>query len=122
MQPIANLFSRGRLSRPTPRFTPMLVQILPSYVGTEYEFGAKANVGGMLLTAAWFNIDKANQYAQPNPDRTFTYVSDGREVHQGLELTATGNITTGLRILGGVTLMDATVEKTANPRLTVNAR
>nr|WP_275944909.1 TonB-dependent siderophore receptor [Bradyrhizobium sp. dw_411] len=90
-------------------------QILPSYVGTEYEFGTKANVGGVLWTAAWFNIDKANQFAQPNPDRTFTYVSDGREVHQGLELTATGNITTGFRILGGVTLMDATVVKTANP-------
>lgn len=89
--------------------------ILPPYVGEEYELGVKANVGEVLLTAAWFNIDKANQFARTNPDGTFTYVSDGREVHRGIELTATGNIAAGLRILGGVTLMDATVEKTANP-------
>lgn len=38
-----------------------------------------------------------------------TDVSDGHEVHQGVELIATGSITTGLHILGGVTLLDAKV-------------
>jgi iron complex outermembrane receptor protein len=89
-------------------------QILPPYLGKEYEIGAKANVGGVLLTAAWFNIDKANQYAQPNAVGLPTYVQDGREVHQGVELTATGNIAPGLRILGGVTMMDAKVVQTAS--------
>jgi iron complex outermembrane receptor protein len=89
--------------------------ILPPYIAKEYEFGTKANVGGVLLTAAWFNLNKANQYAQSNPDGTLTEVQDGRQVHQGIELTAIGNITTGLRIFGGITWMDAKVEQAANP-------
>lgn len=89
-------------------------QILPPYLGKEYEFGNKADVGGVLWTAAWFNLNQANQYGQLNPVGLPTYVQDGREVHQGVELTATGNIVPGLRILGGVTLMNATVVQTAS--------
>ncbi len=88
-------------------------QILPPFLGKEYEIGAKADVGGVLLTAAWFNINKANQFAQANPVGLPTFVQDGREIHQGVELTATGNIFPGLRVLGGVTVMDAKVEQAA---------
>lgn len=88
--------------------------ILPPYLAKEYEFGTKASVGGVLLTAAWFNLNKANQYAQSNPDGTLTEVQDGRQVHQGIELTAIGNIATGLRIFGGITVMSAKVVQAAN--------
>jgi len=84
-------------------------QILPPYLSEEYEIGAKANVGGMLLTAALFKINKALQYSITNTDGTATYVQDGREIHKGIELTATGNVFDGFRLLGGVTLMDPRV-------------
>lgn len=89
--------------------------ILPAYVGEQYELGAKADVGGVLLTGALFQIDKANEFAQVNPDSTLTFVQDGRQVHKGVELTATGNIMEGLRILGGLTFMNARVVRTASP-------
>ncbi len=84
-------------------------QTLPPYVDQEYEVGAKADVHGMLLTGALFNINKALQYVVNNNNGTSTYLQDGREVHRGMELTATGNVIDGLRILGGVTLMDPKV-------------
>lgn len=87
--------------------------ILPPYLGKQYEVGVKATVGtGLLLTAALFDIDKANQYTQFNPDGTFTIIQSGREVHKGLELTATGKVWEDLTVFGGVTLMD--------PRITNN--
>lgn len=88
--------------------------ILPAFVSDQYEVGAKADLGGVLLTGALFNINKANQFAQVNPNGTQTYVSDGREVHKGIEITATGNIMAGLRLLGGVTIMDARTIHTAS--------
>ncbi len=84
-------------------------QTLPPFVDKQYEIGAKANVGGMLLTAALFDINKALQYAVVNPNGTSTYLQDGREVHKGVELTATGNVMDGFRVLGGVTLLDPQV-------------
>jgi iron complex outermembrane receptor protein len=90
-------------------------QILPPFVSDQYEFGAKANVGGVLLTAALFQINKANQFDRNNGDGTLTSVQDGREIHKGIEITATGKIMPDLRILGGVTLMDSRVVQTASP-------
>ncbi|QGM99861.1 TonB-dependent receptor [Methylocystis parvus] len=54
-------------------------QTLPPFVGRQYEVGAKADVGGMLLTAAFFQIEQALQYAQYNNDGTYTLVQDGRQ-------------------------------------------
>lgn len=85
-------------------------QMLAPMVSRQYEAGAKATVGGTLLTAAYFYIDKANQYVDPN---TYTYVQSGREVHQGMEFTATGKIVPRLTVSGGLTLMNAKVKKDA---------
>ena len=86
-------------------------QILPPYLSSQYEVGAKATVDGVLLTGALFRIDKANIYnneAQPIPTET----EDGRQVNQGVEVTATGKVTRDLTVYGGFTIMDITVEKT----------
>ena len=92
-------------------------QLLPPYLGKQYEIGAKADYAGVLWTVAWFNINKANEYTRFNSDGTFTLLQDGRQVHQGIELTATGNIAPGLRVLGGVTWMDAKVVNSGDPLL-----
>ena len=71
----------------------------------------------MLLTAALFQINKALQYIVINPDGTATYRQDGREVHKGVELGATGNIWEGFRLYGGVTLLDPrVVNDQSNPQ------
>jgi iron complex outermembrane recepter protein len=81
--------------------------VLSPYVGNQYEVGAKATVGkNLLLTAALFDIDKANIYSQNNGNGTYTYVESGREVHKGLELTAQGKIYDDLTVIGGFTAID----------------
>lgn len=82
---------------------------LPPYVGRQYEIGAKADLGGVLLTASLFQIEQALQYARYNGDGAYTYVQDGRQRNRGLEFTATGVVTDGLRVFGGLTLLDPRV-------------
>jgi iron complex outermembrane receptor protein len=90
--------------------------ILEPLVDKQYEVGVKANAGGVLFTGALFKINKANQYsnlATPIP----TYVQDGLQVNQGIELTATGKVNDHLTLLGGVTFMSCKVENTNIPAL-----
>lgn len=84
-------------------------QAFPPYVSRQQEIGVKATLGGMLLTAAGFRIDKANQMVENN-----VASQDGRALHRGLEFSATGRLTRNLRLLGGFTLVDAKVKKAAN--------
>jgi iron complex outermembrane recepter protein len=87
---------------------------LPPFVGTQYEIGAKATVGGLLLTAAVFQITQALQYAQYNNNNTYTYVQNGQQRNRGIELTATGNVFTGFRVLTGLTLIDPRITESAS--------
>jgi len=82
-------------------------QVLAPSISTQYETGVKATLGGIDLTGALFRIDKANAEIDPT-DRM--YKQDGREIHQGLEVTATGKLTGRLTVVGGFTLMDAHIE------------
>ena len=92
-------------------------QVLAPFTSYQYEVGAKATLGGALLTAALFHIDKALQDQINNADGTATFVQDGREVHDGFEFTVTGKATTNLTLFGGVTLLDAQIKRlAANPQ------
>jgi iron complex outermembrane receptor protein len=85
--------------------------VLPPYLGHQYELGVKATIApGILLTAALFDIDKANIYTINNSDGTETVAESGRQVNKGVELTASGKVQRGLTILGGITLL--------NPKIT----
>ncbi len=91
---------------------------LPPFSSKQYELGAKAAVGGTLLTAALFQIDRALQYAVNNNNGTFTYVQSGRQTHKGVEITATGRVTEQLSIYGGATYIDPKISRNAsNPAL-----
>lgn len=88
-------------------------EILSPSVSEQYETGVKTTFGRMDLNAALFRIDKVNAELDPND---LVYKHDGREIHQGLEVTATGRLTDQLTAVGGFTLMDAYVDKaTADP-------
>jgi iron complex outermembrane receptor protein len=92
-------------------------EVLPPLLSKQYEVGAKYDINpNLLLSTALFRIEKANQYsdlAVPIP----TFVQDGLQVHNGVELVLTGKVTDNLTIMGGGTLMDLSVERSNNPAL-----
>lgn len=93
--------------------------VLPPLLSKQAELGIKAELGQMLLTGALFQIDKGLQYTDTttNPAAP-VYVQDGRQVHKGVEFTASGRALPGLTLWGGITLLDAQVTKqTATPAL-----
>jgi iron complex outermembrane receptor protein len=66
----------------------------------QFELGAKFDWSARVsLTAALFDIDKPFEFAQPDAsDAGYTFVQQGREVHQGLELGASGRVTDRLML------------------------
>lgn len=86
-------------------------EILSPSVSRQWELGAKATLGRMDLALALFHIDKVNEYTDPSDN---TYKQDGREVHKGVELTATGKLTDNLTLVGGYTFMTAEVTESRN--------
>lgn len=88
-------------------------QAMPPIENKQIELGAKYAIGGALLTAAVFEIDKALEYYAPLSDTEVRLVQDGRQVHRGVELTVSGRITPNFTLLGGVTVLDAEVKDNA---------
>jgi iron complex outermembrane receptor protein len=84
---------------------------MPPLTSKQIEVGAKATVGGVLLTAALFQIDKALQYYDLSNLDAVRFVQDGRQVHRGIEFTAFGKLTDNLTLTGGITLLDAKVKE-----------
>jgi iron complex outermembrane recepter protein len=87
---------------------------LPPYRSTEYEVGYKASLAKIDLTMALFRIERP--YANIDPNKVFRI--SGEQVNRGLELSAVGEIVTGLTVFGGVTFLDARLENT--PLATTN--
>jgi len=79
---------------------------LAPYLARQEEVGVKTTLGEVNLTAALFHIDKA-AYSVTSDNR---YTEGGTEVHQGIELTATGKITPDWTITGGLTLLSAEID------------
>ncbi|MFY4787050.1 TonB-dependent siderophore receptor [Aliarcobacter butzleri] len=93
-------------------------KILDPYVSKQYEIGAKYAISeSLLLSSALFRIEKANSYEERTSNGKITMTQDGLQIHQGLELVATGKITDDLTIMAGGTLMDIEVSKTENSAL-----
>ena len=93
-------------------------EVMDPLMSHQFELGAKVDVNGMLLTAALFEIDKALEYYQEVDDAQFKFVQDGRQVHRGLEFTATGKLTENLSVVGGFTLLDSQIkDNKENPEL-----
>lgn len=84
----------------------------------QVELGVKANVGGILLSAAIFQIDKGLQYYDISNPLLPTFVQDGRQVHKGIEFSAFGKLSENLSIIGGFTWLDAEItEQKQTPAL-----
>ena len=87
--------------------------LLPT-TSTQYEFGAKQNLGGILLCASYFYIERANLYDEYHDNGTRSRTQDGRQRHHGIEFSATGNLRDSLTVVGGFTVNNAKTTKTNN--------
>jgi len=92
-------------------------EIMKPYVSKQYEVGAKyAPIDALLITGALYRIEKANSFDEQVGGK-ITRTQDGVEVHQGIELSATGHVTPNLNVMVGGTLMDLKVTKTSTASL-----
>lgn len=85
-------------------------QVFAPYKSKQYEAGVKVDWGSVITTASVFQIDRPN--AMTDPD-TNIYSFDGEQRNRGLELSAYGEMTRGLRVMASTTFYDATLQRTA---------
>jgi iron complex outermembrane receptor protein len=83
-------------------------EVFSPYVSKQKEVGVKVEVGTLGASAALFRTNQPSAYVQNNHFGVF-----GEQRNQGLEMTVYGVPVRGLRLLGGLTLLDATQRTTA---------
>lgn len=84
--------------------------ILDPISSNQREVGIKAKLGDVVLTAAAFRINRASTYIDPT---TRIFAADGRQVNRGLEFTAFGAPTKGLRVFGSASIIDPEITRSA---------
>lgn len=88
-------------------------EVLPPYVSKQYETGVKVDWGTVTTTLAAFQITQPNTLDVPDPSGGLpTLALNGELRNRGIELNAYGELTPGVRLMGGVTLLDARQTKT----------
>ena len=82
-------------------------QVFAPYKTKQQEVGVKIDLNHVMATLAAFRINKPSGQL----DGT-VYTVDSKQRNQGLELTVAGEPLKGVRVLGGVTLLDAALIET----------
>lgn len=89
-------------------------EVLPPYRSVQYEVGAKYDFGRFGATLSVFQIARPNTIATPpfarEIDQSLTL--DGEQRNRGVEVNVFGDLVPGLRLLGGVMLLDARLTRT----------
>ncbi|QDO97101.1 TonB-dependent receptor [Ferrovibrio terrae] len=86
-------------------------EVFAPYVSKQYETGVKVDWGRMTTTLAVFQIAQPNTISiagTPLPRQAL----DGEVRNRGVELNAYGEVTPGIRLMGGLTLIDSQQTKT----------
>ena len=84
--------------------------VLPPYVSRQIETGVKIDWGTLTSTFALFQITQASGSADAARN---VFSADGRQRNRGLEWNNFGEVARGIRILGGLTLLDGRLVRTA---------
>ena len=90
-------------------------EVLPPTKSVQYEVGGKLNFGRFNAGISVFQIDRPNAFYRvdaTNPSLA-EYGNFGEQRNRGLELTVDGEPTDGLRIIAGLSLIDAKLRRTA---------
>jgi iron complex outermembrane receptor protein len=83
-------------------------EVFAPFVSRQREIGVKVDTGRFGASAALFSTSQPSAYV-----RDLRYGLFGEQRNRGLELSVFGTPTRGLRLLGGLTLLDAEQRKTA---------
>jgi len=84
---------------------------LEPFISKQYEAGVKVDWGTLATTVSAFEITQPSGSAS-SPTSVFT--TDGEQRNRGIELNVFGEVVAGVRVLGGLSLVDATLTGTAN--------
>jgi len=84
-------------------------ELFPPYKTTQYEAGIKVDWGKFTTTASLFQISRPSTITNVAAN---TLVLAGEQRNQGLELNVFGEPMPGVRLLGGMMLLDAVLTKT----------
>ena len=84
-------------------------EIFAPVVSKQMEVGAKYDFGTVAVAASLFEIRQPNSFTDPTTNR---FSVSGLQVNRGVELTIFGEPIEGVRLLGGVTFIDAELAKT----------
>ncbi len=79
-------------------------QIFAPYISRQKEVGMKYDAGKVGMTAALFTLSQPNLYKNST---TNFYGPNGQQRNRGVEFTAFGTPMRGVRLLAGLTLLDA---------------
>uniref|UniRef100_UPI00374DC1F2 TonB-dependent receptor domain-containing protein n=1 Tax=Undibacterium sp. TaxID=1914977 RepID=UPI00374DC1F2 len=82
-------------------------QTFSPYKSKQKEIGVKYDAGTLMMSAAVFTTSQPSAYVQNKVFGVF-----GEQTNRGLELSLYGVPTRGLRLLGGLTLLDAKQNRT----------
>ncbi|KAF1022632.1 MAG: Ferric-anguibactin receptor FatA [Paracidovorax wautersii] len=83
-------------------------EVMAPYKSKQYEVGTKYDFGAFMATASLFQITKPSGGIADG-----LYSVNGEQRNRGLELYAYGEAVPGVRLLGGVTLLDAELTRSA---------
>lgn len=87
-------------------------EIFPPYKTDQIEAGAKLQTGSFTNTISLFQIAKPSTIADNSTTPLPTLRLDGEQRNRGIEWTIFGELTRGLRMLGGATFTQAKLTKT----------
>ncbi len=87
---------------------PQVPVVFAPYVATQKEIGAKYDGGSVGASVAFFTTEKPDAYLENNVPGVY-----GEQRNRGVELSVFGEPAKGLRVIGGVTLLDAKQTRTA---------
>ncbi|KAA6455994.1 TonB-dependent siderophore receptor [Acidobacteria bacterium AB60] len=90
---------------------------LAPYFTRQVEAGAKYEADRhVLVTGAYFRMRAPFFYPQgPDENDNFTFVSQGHETHDGVELSAQGKVASGVQVNGSVAMIRAHSTDTGTP-------
>jgi len=86
-------------------------EIFAPYRSKQYEAGIKVDWGTVTTTLSAFQIARPNIIVVPGAPLS-TLTLSGEQVNRGIELNVFGELTPGLRVLGGATFIDARLTRT----------
>ncbi|NBW11724.1 MAG: TonB-dependent receptor [Caulobacteraceae bacterium] len=90
-------------------------EVLDPFVGEQVEVGAKYDAGTFGGSISLFRTTLQTELFTATSATTGVYTAGGEQQNQGVELSVFGEPVTGLRLLGGLTWLDAEVEGGARP-------